>query len=366
MFYFLSRRRAKNLLKVQRLERSLLRLGFYLGLIFTLHIMAMMAFEGMSFKDAWWLTVTSITTVGYGDLSAKSWPGRLATTGFIYIGGIFVLADFVSKISAWNSWKNERKLKGTWRWRLTNHIVIIGSPESHPDLFFSRVIDQIRGVATFANTPIQLLTRSFTDQLPDRLRGQGVVHYCGSGLTDEDLQAVNISNAGHVIVLSNSSTDPAADAATLDILSRLHDAGFLGTSVIECVSDANRVRARRFGADAIIRPARGYPEMIVRAMISPGSERIIEEFFDSAGSEICRVDLEKVIHMEWSEVAKRIVLSRAGIPVGFLDGEVIKTNPKATDIVHSSTVFVIMDEQSTDACNLVESALFEEMPLQAA
>lgn len=365
MFFFLNKRRTKNLLKVQSLEAVLKRLGFYLTIIFALHISAMMTFEAMTFKDAWWLTMTSITTVGYGDLSAESWPGRLSTTLFIYIGGIFVLADFVGKVGAWQSWKSERKLKGTWRWKLKDHIVIIGSPESHPDRFFTRIVDQIRGVEAFADVPIQLLTRSFSEALPDCLKGKGVVHYCGTGLTDEELEAVCISAASHVVVLSNSSTDPAADAASLDILSRLHGAGFLGVSVMECVSDANRNRATRFGANAVIRPARGYPEMIVRAMVAPGSEQLIEELFSSQGSEICRVELQGIIKMPWSRVVTSIVSAGAGIPVGYLDGEVIKTNPPAGQIVHSSILFVIMEDQSVSACAAITHALLEE-DLQAA
>lgn len=364
MFFFLSKRKNKNLLKVQSLEKALTKLSIYLTIIFALHIGAMMIFEAMTFKDAWWLTMTSITTVGYGDLSAKSWIGRLATTGFIYMGGIFVLADFVSKVTAWNNWKNERKLKGTWRWKLKDHIVIIGSPESHPERFFGRIVDEIRGVAEFEHTPIQLLTNSFADQLPERLRGRGVVHYCGTGLTDEELAAVTISSAKYVVVLSNSSTDPSADAAGLDILSRLHDVGFLGTSIMECVSDANRGRAFRFGADAVIRPARGYPEMIVRAMTSLGSEKIIENLFSSHGSEICRVELEGIIKMPWMQVVSAVVTAGAGIPIGYLDGEVIKTNPPASEVVHSSTLFVIMEDQTPAACAAITEALVEK--LQAA
>ena len=366
MLFFLKTRKRKNLLKVQSLDSALRRVAFYLTIIFGLHITAMMVFEAMTFKDAWWLTMTSITTVGYGDLSAKSWPGRLATTGLIYMGGIFVLADFVNKMSAWNHWKNERKLKGNWRWKLKDHIVIIGSPESHPDQFFTRIVDQIRGVESFADIPVQILTRSFTDTIPESLKGKGVVHYCGTGLTDEELAAVNIAQAKHVVVLSNSSTDPAADAASLDILSRLHDAGFLGTSIMECVNDANRARARRAGADAVIRPARGYPEMLVRALVSPGSEKVIEELFDSHGNEICRVNLESIIHMTWGEMAKRIVGAGAGIPMGFMDGDTMKVNPKMNTLVHSSTLFVIMDDQTEEACRAVERAVFAEPTLQAA
>lgn len=365
MLFFLNRRKHKDLLKVLNLSIVLRRLAILLTLVFTLHITTQMVFEAMTFKDALWYTSTAITTVGFGDITPKGWIGRLGSIVFIYIGGIFVLADFASKVFGYLSWRNERKLKGTWRWKLKDHIVIIGSPESHPEQFFNRIVSQIREVPAFATIPIQILTRSFADQIPESLRGKGVVHYCGTGLTDEELMSVSVAQAKHVVVLSNSSTDPAADAASLDILSRLHDAGFLGSSVMECVNDANRVRAKRFGADAVIRPARGYPEMIVRALVSPGSEQVFESLFDSQGSEICRVELEGIIQMPWKQVVTRVVSAGAGVPVGYLDGDTIKTNPPANETVHSSTLFVIMDDQSTAACVAVTEALVEE-DLQAA
>ena len=360
------KRRPRNLLKVQSLEKALLRLVAYLSLIFALHIGAMMMFEDMSFKDGWWLTVTSITTVGYGDLSAASWPGRLSTTLFIYIGGIFVLADFVNKVSSYNAAKSERKLKGTWRWKLSNHIVIIGTPDSHPDQFFRRLVAQIRLTPDFEHKHIQLLTQSFPDGLPEDLRSQGVVHTHGLGLTDEELHKVAIAHAHHVVIIANVDTDPASDAASLDILSRLPDVGFLGTSVVECVNDANRGRAQRFGANSIIRPSRSYPEMIVRALVSPGSEKVLEDLFDSRGSEVCRVELQGIINMPWREVVTRVVSAGAGIPVGYLDGDVIKTNPPITQTVHSSVLFVIMDSQTSTACDEVSWALADDEDQQAA
>jgi voltage-gated potassium channel len=139
----------------------------------------------------------------------------------------------------------------------------------------------------------------------------------------------------------------------------LDELGFLGTSVVECVNDENRPRARRYGANAVIRPARGYPEMLVRALVSPGSEVVLEEFFNAGGSEICRVDLNGIAHLEWKDVVSRITATGMGIPVGFVDGDEIKINPSLRTMCHTSTLYVIMEDQDRSTCQQVEDCLIE-------
>lgn len=49
--------------------------------------------EGWSFIDAFYFSVVSMATVGYGDLAPVTTAGRLFTIGFLVVGiGIFVLA----------------------------------------------------------------------------------------------------------------------------------------------------------------------------------------------------------------------------------------------------------------------------------
>src|SRR5689334_11913332 len=72
------------------------RLRFAVGGLFVLiglHVVAMMAFEGLSLGDAIWLTFTTITTTGYGDFSAKTHAGRASTIALVYLSGIFMLTQ---------------------------------------------------------------------------------------------------------------------------------------------------------------------------------------------------------------------------------------------------------------------------------
>ena len=71
--------------------RMLIRLGklfLLLAGLIAVHASAMVYFEGFSPGDALWLSITTATTVGYGDLSAGTWQGRLITVICIYFFAI--------------------------------------------------------------------------------------------------------------------------------------------------------------------------------------------------------------------------------------------------------------------------------------
>jgi len=81
-------------------KRILIRLGkivfMLMGLILA-HAIAMVYLEDMNFNDALWLSMTTATTVGYGDFSASSWQGRLATAIFLYAFAISLLAQLAGE-----------------------------------------------------------------------------------------------------------------------------------------------------------------------------------------------------------------------------------------------------------------------------
>ena len=66
------RNRAKRHQSDIDLKRELIILATWTATIMCLHVLAMRTFENLSLGDALWLTLTTITTVGYGDRTAKT------------------------------------------------------------------------------------------------------------------------------------------------------------------------------------------------------------------------------------------------------------------------------------------------------
>lgn len=351
------RRRVKALAKA-RLGFSLAVTGVYLALIFALHTVAMMSFEKLSFGDSLWLTLTTATTVGYGDLSASTVAGRWATAVLLYAGGIFVLAKLAGDYFDYRSERNARMARGEWEWDMRDHIVIVNKPTEDPIHYFEVLIREFRKSHEFANVPVQILTEDFPTGLPAVLAELGdVVHYRGSGVDSDALAAVDVDKARAVAVLSVTDYDPACDSLTFDILHRLRSLGVTGHVLAECVRDSNRQRFKQAGADIVIRPIRAYPGMLVRGFVAPGAQTLMEELFRSDGGEYRRVSVEGKPH-RWADVVSALVRNDLGVAVAYesINGE-LRISPHADEEVAANALFVIADEQKGITPEAVAAAL---------
>lgn len=78
-----------------------------------------------SYADALWFTMTTILTVGYGDLYPVTFGGRVFTVLFLYIVGIGLFASFIGKAIESLSLHRRMKERGELMYKGHNHIVII-------------------------------------------------------------------------------------------------------------------------------------------------------------------------------------------------------------------------------------------------
>lgn len=324
--------------------RLLTLLIVLLGLI-TSHVLVMMALESLTLWQAIWLTVTTITTVGYGDLSAGGFWGQLATVVFLYIPGIALLGQFLGEYVDFRITRRERMLQGLWRWDMKDHILILNSPLREGDLYLQRLIEQISSTPELSELPIQLLTPIYPDGLPPTLQAMGVVHYSGTPTNSANLERANASEAKYIFVISHDASSINPDSQTIDILEHLNSIPLKAFVVAECVDDDNRKRFTRLAADTVIRPVRAYPELAVRAMVAPGTEQVMEDMFTYSGAHQSRfaVALKGVL---WKEVVCSIMQAGLGTALAYVknSGEIV-TSPRAEDEVEAVALILLVRQE---------------------
>ena len=325
-------------------RRAMILLVFYLAAIGTLHIAAMITFEGLSLGDAAWLTMTTVTTVGYGDISAASAAGRVSTVVLLYIGGIFALAKGAGDYFDYRAAKRLDKIQGRWRWNLQDHVLLINAPATGADLYFETLVRELRATEWGGKRDVLILTEEWPDGLPASLQRLDVVHVHGSGATENGLEAADAARAEVVIVLAREA-DVQSDGVTFDIVHRLGALGRVGPVLAECVDDRNRERIREAGASAVLRPMRGYPEMMVRAVIAPGSEQIIVDLFTSGGDECVRYDVA-IAGVSWGVLAATLIGKGVGTPIAYADSATgaIESNPLAAHTVNARAIYLLVKQ----------------------
>ncbi|HYC02982.1 MAG TPA: potassium channel family protein [Azospirillaceae bacterium] len=351
-------RRRKRLVQ-EDLARQLKFSGVWLLLMIALHILAMRVLEGMSFNDALWLTATTIMTVGYGDVSAKTPAGRTATMLLMYGGGIFILAKAVADYAEWRSNVRERKAIGTWNWKMKNHLLLVGHPTGDVAQHVGRLVDQLRAHVEWAETDVLMLTCAFGQaRVPALLADRNIVHVAGVASDPMALAKAHPEDARAILVFAPSETDRSADASVIDALIRIRELAPHVPLIVECVDQEDRPRMLRHGATQAIRAMHGYPELAARALVSPGAEELIENLFTAEGDECLRVSLDTPWRGPWNRLLMKIAESGLGTPVGYVrtDGKVI-TNPVCCEVEAVALFVIVDDEKSPSAADTVRGLL---------
>ena len=345
---WLFRKRKRYYSSYSAREGILKRALITLVTIVTLNTLVISLVEGFSLQDSLWLTLTTITTVGYGDIVPKTILGRASIVVFIYFGGITMLARLVSEYFDFRISRKEMKLKGQWVWKsMKNHILIVNVPELDTEKYLLRFIGAIRDTPSLVDHPIQIMSNHYANGLPHALqRFDNLVHFAGDPDDSGNLVSCNVAKAAYIVVFVADISFNHADAIIFDTLYRIKHIGTTARILVECKNDHpfNRERFKDMGASSVLRPVRSYPELLVRAIESPGSEKALENLFAYHGERIhCIVtDFQEVA---WKTLVLKAMEINTGILLGYLDvsGEPV-LNPDINLTVTGSGLLLLVKE----------------------
>ncbi len=328
-----------------------------LGLLVVFHTVFLVAVEDLTAFEAFYLTLTTLVTVGYGDLVPRTVAGRVGTIVVVYGFGITLLTLIVSDFIEYRFYRRERILTGRWVYHMKDHIVIINTPRQGGEQYFSRLAAQIRAVPDYEVIPIQILTQQFPDGLPPELRDVGLTHYHGSGSDPAALRAVHAGDARHILLLAADETDPASDSLSFDIAHRLSESKLGNRLTVEVVSDDNRPRFKALGVSTIIRPVRTYPEIMVRAVVSPGSEKVLEDLFNYQQDHPHRYDIV-LDDLTWSDIVSALIRHGIGTALAYIDhNDEVVCHPEPTKEVEGKGLIVLVKSSETPEVGVLEEAL---------
>ncbi|MFT6084132.1 MAG: voltage-gated potassium channel [Alphaproteobacteria bacterium] len=320
------------------------------GLIFILlvmtHIISIMHFENLSGFESIWLSFSAISGQGYSVHSPLSFYGRIITIVLIYFGAMIVMARFIFLLFEYRQQQNLKKVSGSGDWReMREHIIFFNAPSEDYTNYFYQAVRQLRhSNLKYHDAPVVIVSEKITESLPDKLSALDIVHIKAIPSDPEVLEMCAARHASIIIVLTHNPADPLSDSLNFDIIHRLREQNISARIIAEAVTDDNRRRLMEAGADNVIRPVRAYPEMVIRAALTPGIEQIIEELFSSQGEECVRYDYP--FRGIWKEVVIDMVKRDIGTAIGYLCSETNKifTNPPPNEEVTCEAIFVIVRE----------------------
>ncbi len=163
-----------------------------LGLVILYGIGGYMLIEGWNLLDAFYMTIITISTVGYSELHSLSTAGRLFTSTLIVVGvgtmlyGFGVFAETLTD-GAFVKYRRERQLERALN-QLSDHFIICG---------YGRIGTQI--VAEFDEHKVPYAVIDQTEEALVRLRNEDRLHVEGDASSEEVLKLAGIERARGLI-----------------------------------------------------------------------------------------------------------------------------------------------------------------------
>ncbi len=272
-----------NFIKRENLHRIFL----ILFVLIILSTIALSIFErDLSFINALWLSVVTLTTVGYGDITPTSLAGRVIGV-IIMLFGIGILGMFTASVA---SFFVERKLKedrGMGSIECNNHIIICSWNNSTRE-----IINELRSDSRTADTPIVLLANIEFKPIED----DDILFISGEA-NEENLKRANIAGANTIIVLGDdrleSDNRDAKFVLTTLTIETLNPEIY---SIVQVEKEANARHCERARADEIIVRSEFSNRLISRSALDHGITKVISALLSSReGDTILKVPVPETL-----------------------------------------------------------------------
>ncbi|WP_349408215.1 potassium channel family protein [Pseudalkalibacillus sp. SCS-8] len=287
------------------------------------------------FDSLWWV-MTTVTTVGYGDISPVSVGGRIYAM-FLYIIGIGLIGVVIGKVVDGFGAFRRRKEEGLLAFKGTDHIVIIGWSQKA-----KFAIEEILQTDNFREIVI-------IDKLNKVPYLHELVHYVqGNPAEEEVLMQANLPKAAAVLLFADDSIqDPLlTDGKTLLTVTTIERLSPDIHSTVEILNEDHIKNFRHVKVDEFILSNETISRLAVRSAITNGISKIFSQLMSHGiGDNIYEIKA----HPEWKTYRDAFNDLLAEGATLIADGQKMDINRRLDEkIPKDARLFVICDKETYD------------------
>jgi voltage-gated potassium channel len=281
----------------------------------------------LTFGDALWWTIVTITTVGYGDKYPLTTAGKVIAV-IVMFGGIasfgYVAGSLLENII--------KKGQGKVTIIFESHYIIC-SYSFKADIIINELKSELRSPKTvlIADRDVNPLNNS-----------DGILFVRGDSTKEVILQKANARKAKTVIILAdNKMDDYIADSHSILTALAIRHMNPSCKIIVESLNPENIDHFRRAGADEIICTGDISSKLIFRSSIYSGVTNLFRELLtNDYGNEIYSgIVPDYLINVEFGKALKKLKDSEA-ILIGIYRKDIFLTNPP-TDFLLQKGDFII-------------------------
>ncbi|MCA9542915.1 MAG: NAD-binding protein [Myxococcales bacterium] len=227
----------------------------------------------LSWGDAVWWSVVTMTTVGYGDLFPETVAGRYLIGFPTMLFGISILGYVLSITASVLIEVRTKELRGMSDVTFEDHFLLVHWPGLGRA---QAVVGELRGDPKTARTPIVLIDDRL-EELPESLARLGVSFVRGNPTKLDTLERAHYQKAKQALVLARDQLDPASDHATLAAVLTIEQLRPEINTTGECVDPDNLELFARAGCDDMVCIAQLSSNLLVQEALDPGVQGLLQE-----------------------------------------------------------------------------------------
>ncbi len=237
--------------------------------------------KDMAFPDAFWWSIVTLTTVGYGDISPATTGGRLVGVAVMIIG-IGFLGVLTARIASVFIEEKILESKGMKATHVKDHYLICGWNYRGPE-----VVAGLRADAKVGESaPIVIIA-----DLAEKPLDDPNIHFVRGDVSTENLKRAGIEAARVVLVLSDERLDAyARDAKAILNTLTIESLNNKVYTCVELMDPRNVEYCQMASADEIIVVGEIGTNLLVQAALDHGISRVVSELVSNRHGE----DLYKI------------------------------------------------------------------------
>lgn len=228
----------------------------------------------LSWADALWYSVVTVTTVGYGDFFPKTPGGRFLVAVPLMFFGIGLLGYVLSVAAAALVQAKTKEWQGMAEIKLKGHLVLFNFPNLGK---VARVLDELVASPRFGRGREVVLVDEELSELPAELARRGLRFVRGNPSRDETLGRAGVDHAAWAIVLSKRPGDPHSDDQAVAISLAIERRQPNVTTIVECVDFTTEELLRKAGSDGIVCTSRFDAHFLSHELLNPGMQEVLEK-----------------------------------------------------------------------------------------
>ena len=310
----------------KKLSQPEIRIMIGLGAVFFLMILifafVMSTYEkDVTFLDGLWTAYITLTTIGYGDVSAATPQGRWVTvlTSMLGIGCFGILTGIILERAMQRRLK---KMKGEGKHTGTGHLLIVNVPSYSETMELMKELDYSPDYKHIPRVLVASHLPNNDKEIPSFLSQKIVTFIMGLPSAFETLERANAGQA-KACVFTSAASDPALDDTNTLTAGLIEKNWPQVITVMTCSRSETLGNLSTFGIDGGISTTDLQMGLLVQELEDPGIYKVYSELSSNSGGNQIYISHSKV--GSWGENTQsfsfgslKIAATQLNLPVEIL------------------------------------------------